>query len=53
MENIYRVLLTRSRKGMILYIPKLDELDETYDFCKKVGIEDLEYSLYMEKEPSI
>lgn len=53
MENIYRVLLTRSRNGIILYIPKLDELDETYDYCKKIGIEDLEYSLYMEKESSV
>lgn len=53
MENIYRVLLTRSRKGMILYIPKCDALDETYDFCKKVGIIDLECNFNMEKEPSL
>lgn len=53
MENIYRVLLTRSRKGMILYIPESEILDETYDFCKKVGIVDLEYSFNMEKEPSL
>ncbi|WP_152607196.1 MULTISPECIES: hypothetical protein [Terrisporobacter] len=38
MENIYRVLLTRSRKGMILYIPQSGVLDEIYDFCKKIGI---------------
>lgn len=38
MENIYRVLLTRSRKGMILYIPDDKNLDETYDFFRSVGI---------------
>ena len=52
MENIYRVLLTRSRKGMILYIPQSGVLDETYDFCKKIGIIDLECGFHMEKEPS-
>ena len=38
MENIYRVLLTRSRKGMILYIPDDKNLDETYDFFRSVGV---------------
>ncbi|WP_373600707.1 DNA/RNA helicase domain-containing protein [Paraclostridium bifermentans] len=38
MENIYRVLLTRSRKGMILFIPKDNNLDETYEFFKNIGI---------------
>lgn len=38
MENIYRVLLTRSRKGMILYVPDDKNLDETYDFFRSVGI---------------
>lgn len=32
MENNYRVLLTRARKEMILLIPNVSELDETYDF---------------------
>ena len=32
MENNYRVLLTRARKEMILIIPNVSELDETYDF---------------------
>lgn len=53
MKNIYRVLLTRSRKGMILYIPEWDILDDTYDFCKTIGILDLDYSFETEKEPSI
>lgn len=29
-QNVYRVLLTRSRKGMFLYFPKDPKLDETY-----------------------
>jgi len=29
-ENVYRVLLTRSRKGMFLYFPQDQKLDETY-----------------------
>lgn len=38
MENIYRVLLTRSRKGMILYVPDDKNLDDTYDFIRSVGV---------------
>lgn len=40
MESIYRVLLTRSRKGMVLYIPDDKNLDETYDFFRSVGVKD-------------
>jgi len=29
-QNVYRVLLTRSRKGMFLYFPQDPKLDETY-----------------------
>mgnify|MGYP003414515230 FL=1 len=29
-KNVYRVILTRSRKGMFLYFPQDDILDETY-----------------------
>lgn len=29
-ENVYRVLLTRSRKGIFLYFPQDPKLDETY-----------------------
>lgn len=36
MENIYRILLTRSREGMVVYIPKLAELDELYHFFKEI-----------------
>lgn len=38
MESIYIVLLTRSRKGMILFIPDYKELDERYEFFKSIVI---------------
>lgn len=41
-ENIYRVLLSRSRKGMIIFIPNDRFLDETYNFFKDIGILDLD-----------
>ncbi len=31
-QNVYRVLLTRSRKGMFLYVPQDPKLDETYQW---------------------
>lgn len=31
-QNVYRVLLTRSRKGMFLYLPQNPKLDETYQW---------------------
>lgn len=31
-QNVYRVLLTRSRKGMFLYFPQDKRLDETYQW---------------------
>lgn len=37
--NSYRVLLTRGRDGMILYLPPDPQLDETYKLFKIVGIE--------------
>lgn len=41
-KNIYRVLLSRGRKGLILFIPNgCKDLDETYTFFVKVGIEEL------------
>ena len=48
--NSYRVLLTRARQGMILYIPKGDDndvtrihtmYDGTYQFFKKMGIKEI------------
>lgn len=43
MENIYRVLLSRSRKGMVIFIPRDSVLDDTYKFLIDVGVESLEY----------
>ena len=40
-RNAYRVLLTRARDGMILYLPSQDSLVETREHLKKCGIEDL------------
>lgn len=39
--NIYRILLTRSREGMILYIPEIDELEELYLFFKEIGVNEI------------
>jgi len=39
MENIYRVLLTRSRKGMVLYIPDIPRMQETYRFFCNIGVD--------------
>ena len=50
LENAYRVLLTRARQGMVIFVPKGDELDitrkpafydSTYQFLKACGIEEL------------
>lgn len=49
--NSYRVLLTRARKGLVIYIPKKADyfdayglskyLDSTYEFLKSCGIKEL------------
>lgn len=50
LKNTYRVLLTRARQGMIIFIPKgCDEditrlpkfYDGTYNYLKKIGIEEI------------
>lgn len=47
LENAYRVLLTRARQGMVIYVPKGDETDSTrnpkfydltFQFLKACGI---------------
>ena len=49
-KNSYRVLLTRARQGMIIFVPKGDSNDETrppelydgiYNYLKKIGIEEI------------
>ena len=39
--NIYRILLTRSRDGMSLYIPEIDELEGLYLFFKDMGVNEM------------
>ena len=50
--NSYRVLLTRARKGIVIYIPKKNEypnnypaakyFDSTYEYLKSCGIKDID-----------
>lgn len=39
--NSYRVLLTRGRDGIIIFVPKLSTLDETYEHLLQSGIKEL------------
>ena len=49
--NAYRVLLTRARKGMVIYIPRANDFpdiygiakyyDSTYEYFKSCGIRDI------------
>ncbi len=50
LKNAYRVLLTRARQGMIIYIPEgnpedktrpLEFYDKTYNYLKEIGIEEI------------
>jgi DUF2075 family protein len=56
-KNSYRVLLTRARQGMIIYIPegsnedhtrKKEYYDGTYKFLRSIGIEELENRYFVE-----
>jgi len=49
-KNAYRVLLTRSRRGMCIFIPRGDDkdysrkrkfYDGTFDYLKRIGIEEI------------
>lgn len=37
--NTYRVLLTRGRDGMIIFVPPVYDLDSTYDMFVEIGFE--------------
>jgi hypothetical protein len=39
--NSYRVLLTRGRDGMIIYIPDISHLDATFELYKELGVDEL------------
>jgi len=50
LKNAYRVLLTRARQGMVIYIPEGNMLDETrknefydktYEYLKQIGLEEI------------
>jgi len=50
LKNTYRVLLTRARQGMVIYVPKGDARDPTrvpeyydgtFEYLKKIGVEEL------------
>ena len=50
LKNSYRVLLTRARQGIIIFVPKGDSNDETrppelydsiYNYLKEIGIEEV------------
>lgn len=40
--NAYRVLLTRGRDGTIVYLPPLEQLDETWDYLLESGFQSLD-----------
>lgn len=40
-KNIYRVLLSRARKGMVLYIPDEERFNETYEMLIGIGIDEI------------
>jgi len=51
LKNTYRVLLTRARQGMVIYIPESSEIDHTrlkefydntFEYLKEIGIKELE-----------
>lgn len=40
-KNTYRILLTRGRDGMIIYVPDDKRFEDTYQVLKELGIEEL------------
>ena len=50
LKNAYRVLLTRARQGMVIFVPHGDDedptrlhefYDHTFDYFHRIGLEDL------------
>lgn len=39
--NSYRVLLSRGRDGLIIFVPKEDQMDKTYEILSTIGLEEL------------
>jgi len=55
LKNTYRVLLTRSRQGMVIFIPNGSEVDHTrpkefydgtWEYLKQIGIEELQNAVH-------
>lgn len=53
LKNSYRVLLTRARQGMVIYIPEGDDTDHTrnrkyydgtYQYLKSIGINEIDHT---------
>lgn len=42
-KNVYRVLLTRARKGLYIYVPEDPDLDETFDLLQHITQPKLDY----------
>ena len=51
LKNTYRVLLTRARQGMVLFIPESNDIDhtrpkefydKTFEYLKEIGIKEIE-----------
>ncbi len=51
LKNTYRVLLTRARQGMVLFVPESNEIDhtrpkefydKTFDYLMEIGIKEIE-----------
>lgn len=40
--NAYRVLLTRGRDGTVIFVPPIDALDETWEYLRRSGLQELE-----------
>ncbi|WP_438710640.1 DUF2075 domain-containing protein [Aquimarina muelleri] len=51
LKNTYRVLLTRARQGMVIFVPESNEIDptrpkefydKTFEYLKEIGIKEIE-----------
>lgn len=51
LKNTYRVLLTRARQGMVIFVPESSDIDhtrpkelydKTYEYLKEIGIKEIE-----------
>jgi len=62
LKNTYRVLLTRARQGMVIFIPNGSELDHTrpkefydgtWEYMKQIGIEELKNAVLQEEKRNL